>query len=117
MDTQFLPADAVFQIEEVTVLAGVATHRIYGLDENVYTNGVLSGTYAVPKVVQTLDNTNTEGLAVDTYRLYRVYNSVQNPVALYDQAVLDGLLDPVNAVKYNGDRVTYNGEVVTYTEV
>ena len=90
-DTLYTP-NGVFEVEEVTGLAGIYTHRIYSSDNSKFTNGVSNGTFVVPLTDILLDETNIEGIVVDEIRLFKVHTTAQNPTTLYNQAVARGLL-------------------------
>ena len=81
-----------FQIEEVTGLNGVYTHKVYSSDNSKYTNGVIDGTFIVPLSEIILDNTNIESIVIDEIRLFKIHTKPQDPLKLYNKAQQKGLL-------------------------
>jgi len=84
--------NGTYQIEEVTGLDGTYTHRVYSSDDAKYTNGSSDGTFNVPSTEVVLNAANIEGVSIDVYRLFKVHEVSQDPVALYNAAIKKGLL-------------------------
>jgi len=116
-DTQYIPG-GVFQIEEVTGLNGVYTHKVYNSDGSKYTNGSSDGTYTIPTTNILLNNTDIDTSSIDEILLFKLYDVIQDETTLYNDAAYAGLLNVAsNLVDTNGiEVVDANGNYIILKE-
>lgn len=92
VDTKWIPNN-VFQVEEIVIVNGTATHYVYDNNGNKYINGSADGTYTVPTTSTILKvNTFDGAVGINIRTMCNVYTKLQDPAVLYTNAVKKGLL-------------------------